>query len=204
MNSVSFFYNIFINQELILKLNILDLKKQCNLKKCIIFKPNDIDNNSKALSNVNNDLRYLFEFLTNTKIIKAINNNFVTKLLLNKNKCHELFIYFSYLIFSRSNFVLESKIFEYSYPILEKPNKIEDLTSKRQKNFFDIHFRNGLNLPFLSDNEYISWLSADFYIRFIFKRSLTKDLFFELKQKLYLSLCGLKFILIHNNYKKKN
>lgn len=203
MNMVSFFYNIFSKQELILKLNTLNFNKQLSLQKCIVFKPGKTNNNLKELHNVSNDLRYILEFLTNTKINKAINNNFIINLKLNKTKSYNLFLYLAYLVFTRSNFILESKVLEYNYPILQKSNKIKNLINKKYKNYFDIQFKNGLNLPFLSDNEYISWLSSNFYIRFIFKHLTDTEFFFELKQKLFISLIGLKFIIIKKYDGKK-
>lgn len=207
MNSVSFFYNIFTNQEFILKLNTLDSKKMFQFQKCILFKPVKLKDDAKELQNVANDLRYILEFLTNTKVNKAINDQYICKIKVNKNKAYELFLYFTYLIFTRYNFILETKGFESDYPVLQKLNKVSNLANNKSKNYFDIKFSNGINLTFLSDNEYVSWLSVNFYIRFIFKKTVIIDQFFELKQYLYMSLLGFKFILLkrpENKNKNKN
>lgn len=199
MNSVSFFYKVFAKQELILKLNNVHFNKQIDLLKCLVFKKvKSGDNDKKSLQNVNNDLRYVLEFLTNSKINNATGGEFSIKINLNFESLCNLFLCFSYLIFSRSNFVLESKSFEHNYPKIKKVHTSRSLSNKKTIDYLDINFTDGFNLNFLSDNSYTSYVNFNqFSLRFVFKH-LSTDNFFQLKQYLYLSVIGFKFVLIES------
>lgn len=189
---MSLFYNTFLNQELILKFNTLDFNKQISLDKCKVYVIKE-----DKLQNVSCDLRYLLEFLTNTKIRKSKQDDLLINIKINKKECYNLFLYFTYLIYVRSSSILGSKFLEYNYPVLQKSNKVKKLISKRYKSYFDITFKSGLNLPFLSDNDYISNLASEFSIRFIFKR-IVGDKFSIFKFLSYFTVLGLKQILILN------
>jgi len=90
MNSIYFFYKIFNLQELVLKFNNLHYDNIITLEKCILFKPQpkEVENDLNVISN---DLRYIFEFLTNSKVTKSINKKFIcfNKTFIVCNNIHE-------------------------------------------------------------------------------------------------------------------
>lgn len=195
MNSIYFFYKIFNFQELILKFNNLHYDNIIALEKCILFKPQpkETENNLNVISN---DLRYIFEFLTNSKITKSINKKFICFNKVCQSKSFNLLFYLSYLVFTRSNIVLESSKFDINFPVIQKKRRYNKILFENVKNCFDIKFNNGVDLTFLSDNEYISYLATNFYIRFIFNKKSKKNSFVYFRQLIYLSLVGNKYCLI--------
>lgn len=195
MNSVYSFYKIFSFQELILKFNNSDYNNVITLEKCILFKPQpkETENNLNIISN---DLRYIFEFLTNSKIAKSINKKFICFNRVSKTKTFNILFYLSYLIFTRSNIILESSKFDINFPVIQRKGRYNKTLFENAKNYFDIKFNNGIDLAFLSDNEYISYLATNFYIRYIFGKKNKKSSFVYFRQLIYLSLVGNKYCLI--------
>lgn len=203
MNSIYFFYNIFSLQELILKFNNKNLSNLVIIDKFVLFKPQPKDSENN-LNIVSNDLRYIFEFLTNTKVIKSFNNKFICFTKLSNYQSLNVLLYLSYLIFSKFTLTLENINFDLNFPVIQYiQNSITIGKTKNDKNFkcyFDIKFNSGLDFVFLSDNEYLSYLAIEFYIRIIYKKKKNKILFFFYRQLMFLSLIGQKYFLL---YKKK-
>lgn len=195
MKSTCIFYNIFSLQELVLKFNNLQTNNIITLEKSILFKPQpkDTENN---LNEISNDLRYVFEFLTNTKITKFHNTKFICKRTVPYKQTIKNFLYLSYLIYSRCNIILENLKFDSSFPVIQRKKKSKIALFDNSKNYFDLKFNNGLDLAFLSDNEYISHLKVDFYMRLIFKQKKIKNIFIYYKQLVYFSLIGAKYCLL--------
>jgi hypothetical protein len=195
MNSIYFFYKIFNFQELILKFNNLHYNNIITLEKCILFKPQPKDNENN-LNIISNDLRYIFEFLTNSKVTKSINKKFICFNKVCRTKSFAILSFLSYLIFTRFNIILESSKFDVNFPVIQRKRRYNKILFENVRNCFDIKFNNGVDLAFLSDNEYISYLATNFYIRYIFSKKGKKNSFIYFRQLVYLSLVGNKYCLI--------
>src|SRR5690606_32776967 len=146
--SIYFFYKIFNLQELVLKFNNLHYDNIITLEKCILFKPQpkEVENDLNVISN---DLRYIFEFLTNSKVTKSINKKFIFFNKFFHNNRFNLIFYLIYLVFTISNISLESLKFYINFPVIQKKKRYNKILFENVKNYFDIKFNNGVDLAFL-------------------------------------------------------
>jgi hypothetical protein len=198
MKSICFFYKSFVYQELALKLNSFIMEDITVIKKCLVFKPKPKDV-ANDFNSPNNDLRYVFEFLTKIKVVKSYNSKLICSNLISQKQTINILLSFSYLIFTKTQLTLENSKLDSHFPVIQKRIKGLNVIS-HTKNYLDLKFNNGLDLAFLSDNEYVSYIPVEFYIRWIFSLpKINKNLFYY-KQLLALSVSGLKYSLI---YKKK-
>lgn len=208
MNMIFFFYNIFNTQELVLKFNNLNFKNIVNFKKVIVFNRNETNENKEKIEeNKNTDILdyiHTFEFLTNIKVVKSKNEGFKSVLKLKKEKSLNVLLILNFLIFNNFTFISENESLEKFCPILNrKQKKKKKSILKLYKNYVDLEFRNGLDFSFLSKNEFLMTNYMTFFLRIVFNKQLKTEKYILIKELLWLSASGIKYVILNTNKKKK-